>query len=142
MLHGIHPLLTGSLLAALDEAGHSDGILVSDAHFPAARLGSRVVDLPGASAPEVVAAIRTVLVLDDYDGAVGLDLMASLDGDVLPVQEELMAAAQMTRDETAFVDRFTFYEEAASAFVIVRTGEVRAYGNALLRKGLVTPLAS
>lgn len=139
MLQGIHPLLTGPLLAALDAAGHSDSVLVSDAHFPAARLGSRVVDLPGTSAPAVVAAICTVVPVDDYDGSVGFELMASLDGEVLPVQHELMAAAHSSREATAFLDRFDFYAAAADAFVIVRTGETRVYGNALIKKGLVTP---
>jgi L-fucose mutarotase len=134
MLEGIHPLLTGELLWHLDAMGHSDSVVVADAHFPAAAVAQRLVTLPGTTTPEVLAAIRTVIPLDD---APSLDLMASADGDVLPVQEELMAAAGVKEGSTRFVDRFAYYEGARTAFVVVRTGETRKYGNALLRKGLV-----
>lgn len=134
MLEGIHPLLTGELLLHLDRMGHSDSVVVTDAHFPAWALGARVVDLPGTTTPEVVAAIRSVLPLDD---APGLDLMESADGEVLDVQHELMAAAGTALETTRFVERFDYYEVAKGAYLMVRTGETRKYGNALLRKGVV-----
>lgn len=134
MLEGIHPLLTGELLLHLDRMGHSDSVVIADAHFPAWGLGARVIDLPGTTTPEVVAAIRTVLPLDD---APGIDLMESADGEVLDVQRELMAAAGTQLETTRFVERFAYYEVAASAYLMVRTGETRKYGNALLRKGVV-----
>ena len=58
MLEGIDPLLTGELLLHLDRMGHSDAIVVADAHFPAWVVGTRVVDLPGTTTPQVVAAVR------------------------------------------------------------------------------------
>lgn len=134
MLEGIHPLLTGELLLHLDRMGHSDAVVIADAHFPAWGLGARVIDLPGTTTPAVVAAIRTVLPLDD---APGIDLMASADGEVLDVQQELMTAAGTVLETTRFVERFAYYEVAASAYLLVRTGETRKYGNALLRKGVV-----
>jgi len=138
MLQGINPLLIGPLLAHLDAAGHSDVVLVADAHFPAARLASRLIELPGTTSPEVMAAICTVLPVDDFGGAAGLELMASADGAVLDVQRELMAAAGVAETGTRFIDRFDFYDVARDAFVIIRTGETRSYGNAIVRKGLVT----
>ena len=134
MLEGIHPLLTGELLLHLDRMGHSDAVVIADAHFPAWGLGARVIDLPGTTTPEVVAAIRTVLPLDDVPG---IDLMTSADGEVLDVQQELMDAAGTALDTSRFVERFAFYETAKGAYLMVRTGETRGYGNALLRKGLV-----
>lgn len=134
MLEGIDPLLTGELLLHLDRMGHSDAVVVADAHFPAWRLAERVVDLPGTTTPAVVAAIRSVLPLDD---APALDLMESADGSMLEVQRELMAAAGTTPATTRFVERFAYYDVAAGAYLMVRTGETRAYGNALLRKGVV-----
>lgn len=134
MLEGIHPLLTGELLLHLDAMGHSDSVVVADAHFPAATVAQRLVTLPGTTTPDVLAAIRTVIPLDD---APALDLMASVDNTVLDVQAELMAAAGVDEQSTRFVDRFDYYEVARSAFVVVRTGETRKYGNALLRKGVV-----
>ena len=49
-----------------------------------------------------------------------------------------MAAAGATREAVRFLDRHAFYEEAATAYLVVRTGETRVYGNAILRKGVVT----
>ncbi|MFY9714375.1 MAG: RbsD/FucU domain-containing protein [Microbacterium sp.] len=134
MLEGIHPLLTGELLLHLDRMGHSDSVVIADAHFPAWALGRQVIDLPGTTTPEVLAAIRTVIPLDD---APGIDLMESADAEVLVVQQELMDAAGTTRDTTRFVERFAYYEVAKGAYLMVRTGETRKYGNALLRKGVV-----
>jgi len=134
MLEGIDPLLTGEMLLHLDRMGHSDAVVIADAHFPAWGLGERVIDLPGTTTPEVLAAIRTVMPLDD---APGLDLMESADGQVLDVQHELMAAAGTTVETTRFVERFAYYDAARPAYLMVRTGETRKYGNALLRKGVV-----
>ena len=35
------------------------------------------------------------------------------------------------------LDRFAFYERARGAFAIVATGEVRLYGNLILKKGVI-----
>ena len=134
MLEGINPLLTGELLKHLDEMGHSDSVVIADAHFPSHALGSRVVDLPGTSTPAVLAAIRSVVPLDD---APALDLMESADATVLDVQRELMTAAGVSREQTRFIERFAYYEVAKTSYLIVRTGETRKYANALLRKGVV-----
>ena len=134
MLNGIHPVLTGELLGHLDAMGHSDAVVVADAHFPAARLASRLLTFPGLGTPDVLAAVRTVLPLDD---APGLDLMAAPPGTDVPVHAELQAAAGAGEADVRWLDRHAFYEEAARAYVVVRTGETRIYANALLRKGVV-----
>jgi L-fucose mutarotase len=134
VLSGVHPLLTGELLAHLDAMGHSDAVVVADAHFPAARLASRLLTFPGLSTPAVLGALRSVLPLDD---APALDLMASADGSRLPVQDELITAAGAGADDVRFLDRHEFYDVAATAYLVVRTGETRVYGNAVLRKGVV-----
>ena len=135
MLNSIHPLLTGSLLAHLDAMGHSDAVVLADAHFPADRLASRLLDFPGLSTPDVLAAVRTVIPLDDPPA---IDLMTSADGTRLPVQDELVAAAGASEQDVRFLDRHEFYDVAAEAYLIVRTGETRTYGNVILRKGVVT----
>lgn len=134
MLTSIHPILSGELLAHLDEMGHSDAVVLADAHFPAARLAERLLVFPGLSAPDVLGAVRTVVPLDD---APGIDLMTSADGTRLPVQEQLVAAAGAGEEDVRFLDRHDFYDEAAGAYLIVRTGETRTYGNVILRKGVV-----
>ena len=139
MLLNIDPILTGRLLLALDEMGHGDGVVVADAHFTASKLARKhLIDLPGLSSPRVLQAIRTVLVPDTHGPA--LDLMESPDG-LLGVQEELIAAAELQGAEHRMIERFAFYDLAAQAELIIRTGETRTYGNALFRKG-VTPVTA
>jgi L-fucose mutarotase len=133
VLSGIDPILTGELLAHLDEMGHSDALVVADANFPSYRLAERLVDLPGLTSPDVLRAIGTVVPLDD---APAVDLMRSADGSVLPVQRELIEAAGT--DDVRYLDRHDFYDAAETAYLIVRTGETRTYANAILRKGVVT----
>lgn len=135
MLTAINPILTGSLLAHLDAMGHSDAVVLADAHFPADRLAHRLLVFPGLSTPDVLAAVRSVVPLDD---APALDLMTSAEGSRLPVQDELIAAAGATAQDVQFLDRHDFYDAAADAYLIVRTGETRTYGNVILRKGVVT----
>ena len=134
MLTSIHPILTGNLLAHLDAMGHSDAVVLADAHFPADRLASRLLTFPALSTPDVLAAVRTVVPLDDPPA---IDLMTSADGTRLPVQEDLIAAAAASERDVRFLDRHSFYDVAAEAYLIVRTGETRTYGNVILRKGVV-----
>ncbi len=136
MLQGVNPLLTGPVLLHLDAMGHSDSVAVVDAHFPAARVGRVVIDLPGTASPDVLAAVRSVLPPDDSPA---LDLMSSADGSVLPVQEQLATAAGADLSDVRFVDRYDYYDLVKQAHLVLRTGETRVYGNALYRKGLVTP---
>lgn len=134
MLQGVNPLLTGPVLLHLDAMGHSDAVAVVDAHFPAARVGRVVIDLPGTTSPQVLAAVRSVLPPDD---APALTLMTSAEDQMLDVQAELMAAARVDETGVRLVDRFAYYDLVAEAQVVLRTGERRGYGNALYRKGLV-----
>lgn len=144
MLSGIHPILGGQLLAALDRLGHGDELVVADANFPAHRVGALVIEAPALAAAEVVGAIRTVLPLDAYEGPSVL-LMAAEDGERPPVQHELIAAADTTADRVEQLERFAFYHRATAAQLVVRTGELRPYGNVVLRKGVVneyTPMGA
>jgi L-fucose mutarotase len=137
MLLNIDPVLIGPLLAALDEMGHGDAVVIADAHFTGVKLAKRpLLDLPGLSSPRVLAAIRSVLAPDDGPT---LDLMASPAPDLLPVQRELIAAAEVPETDVRLIERFAFYDIAAKAELIIRTGETRTYGNALFYKG-VTPV--
>jgi L-fucose mutarotase len=135
VLSGIDPLLTGDLLGSLDAMGHGDAVVLTDAHFPAARVARRLIDIPSVSTPELLRAVRSVLPLDDSPA---VDQMQSADGKPLPVQRELADVAGVTLEEVRFLERFAFYDAAEAAFVVVRTGETRTYANVLLRKGIVS----
>ncbi|MFF2275146.1 RbsD/FucU family protein [Agromyces sp. NPDC058126] len=136
MLTGIHPILHGELLAALDRLGHGDELVVADANFPAHRLGATVIELPGLAAASIVQAIRTVVPADLYEGASVL-LMTAEGGERPPVQHELVAAAAVPADRVEELERFAFYDRASGARLVVRSGELRPYGNVILRKGVV-----
>jgi L-fucose mutarotase len=137
MLLSLDPVLTGKLLMALDEMGHGDAVVIADAHFTASKLARKhLIDLPGLGSPRVLTAVRSVVIPDSYQ--LPLALMEAPDG-LLPVQQELIAAAQLTPDDTEFIERFAFYDLAAQAELIIRTGETRIFGNAIFRKG-VTPV--
>jgi proline iminopeptidase len=133
VLNGVDPLLTGDLLAALDAMGHGDTVVLADAHFPAARLGRRLVDLPGVSTPDLLRAVSGVLPLDDESP---VTMMATADGRPVPVQQALSEVAGRPLSGIERLERFEFYRAAESAFLVVRTGETRSYGNVMLRKGL------
>ncbi len=141
MLKGVNPLLTADLLHALRSMGHGDTIVVADANFPAAGLGPPVVEIPGANAPDVLDAVLGVLPLDDaaMPPASTMEVVDAPQAVPEPVAD---FAAVFTRHglgdvEIGRLPRRDFYHHAREAFAIVRTGELRPYGNILLVKGVI-----
>ena len=141
MLKGIHPLLSPDLLHALAGMGHGDELGIVDANFPAASLGARVIELRGASSPDALEAILTVFPLDT--SVVPAVHTMEIVGNPAAVPEPVMDfAAVFTRHgladcEIGTLERQAFYDRATRAFALVRTGELRPYGNILLVKGVV-----
>ena len=141
MLKGTHPLLHADLLHALASMGHGDELVIADANFPWASIGRRVVHLAGASAPDALDAILTVFPLDTFVDQPALTMEVVGDPDAVPDPVRDFAAV-FTRHGLADVDiggldREAFYARARGAFALVRTGELRAYGNILLVKGVI-----
>lgn len=138
MLHGIHPLLEGKLLHRLWGMGHGDTLVVADCNFPADSHGKHLINLPGTTAPDVLAAIRTVVPADEFEGP-SIAIMESGAKALLPVQKELLKASAVGQDRFSALERHEFYEQAKSAYLIIRTGELRIYANVILRKGVIAP---
>jgi L-fucose mutarotase len=141
-LKGLDPLLGPELLAHLRAMGHADEIAIVDANFPATATARRLVRLDGVSAPRVARAILSVLPLDDFvpRAAFRMEITDAPDR-VPPVCGEFDAelrAAGYDRGMEA-VERFAFYQRARDAYVIVSTGELRLWGNLLLKKGAIPP---
>lgn len=141
MLKGVHPLLSPDLLQALASMGHGDEIAVVDANFPAASLGARLIELRGASSPDVLDAVLTIFPLEAEVVPAVFTMEVVGDPEAVP---ECVAdfAAVFTEHGLADVEidrlaRYPFYERAKRAFALVRTGELRPYGNILLVKGVV-----
>ena len=141
MLKGLSPLLTPELLHVLASMGHGDEIVLADANFPATTHARRLVPLHGADAPAVLDAVLSVLPLDDFVAQNALTMQVVGNTHAVPEVVQAFDATLLGHGaaRSAPIDRFAFYERAASAFAIVATGELRVYGNILLKKGVVRP---
>src|SRR6188768_2899330 len=113
MLKNIHPLLAPDLLHALAAMGHGDEIGIVDANFPAASLATRLIELRGASSPDVLDALLTLFPLDTK--AVPAAHTMAVIGDPSAVPEPVMDFATVfTRHgladcEIATLERQAFY---------------------------------
>jgi L-fucose mutarotase len=145
MLKGINPLLTADLLRALRAMGHGDELAVVDANFPAARLGPPVIELVGAGAAEALAAILTLLPIDVQAVPAAYTMAVVGNADAVPEAVAEFAAVftehGLADCEIGQLERDAFYERTRRAFAIVRTGELRPYGNLLLVKGVLNSYA-
>ena len=141
MLKGISPLLTPDLLHALASMGHGDAIAIVDANFPSASVGRQVIAIAGAGAHEVLAAVLEVLPLDTSGGPPVWTMEVIGDPEAIPEPVADFAAVladhELADVEIAHLERHAFYERARDAYAVVRTGELRPYGNVLLVKGTV-----
>jgi L-fucose mutarotase len=146
VLKGIHPLLTPELLYAIAAMGHGDEIAIVDANFPAASLGPRLIEIRGASSPDALDALLTRFPLDTR--VIPAVFTMEVVGDPSAVPDPVMDFAEVfTRHrlddcELGTLERHAFYERAKRAFALVRTGEMRPYGNILLVKGVVNRYAA
>jgi len=144
LLKNISPLLTPDALHALASMGHGDTVAIVDANFPAARVAqlgaARLVQLAGASAPAALKAVLQLLPLDNFvaDAAWTMQVVGNASAVPEPVAEFTVALGQAGEKPAAALERFAFYAQAQAAFVILRTGEQRKYGNILLRKGVLS----
>lgn len=141
MLKGIPPLVTPDLLHALASMGHGDEIAIVDANFPSATVGERVIAVAGAGSHEVLAAVLALLPLDAVGGTPVWTMEVIGDPDAIPAPVADFAAVLADHDlgdvEIGRLERHAFYDRARGAYAIVRTGELRPYGNVLLVKGVV-----
>ena len=138
MLKGISPCLSPELLKTLAEMGHGDEIVLADAHFPGHSVNARTLRADGVSVTRMLDAIIPLFELDSY--ADPIVMMEAVEGDALDpaVEKDYMAAIRAHAPRApnpVRIDRFAFYDRARQAYAVVVTGEVRKYGNVLLKKG-------
>jgi L-fucose mutarotase len=142
MLKGISPLLSPELLMTLYEMGHGDEIILADAHFPAHNIGPKVIRADGLKVAQLLEAIMPLFELDC--SADPLCMMQVTSGNQLDetVEANYMKAIERHAPQAPQpirIGRLDFYTRAKSAYAIVVTGELRRYGNLILKKG-VTPV--
>lgn len=138
MLKTIHPLVSGTLLAILDDMGHGDEIVITDANFPSAAVARRIVDLPGSLAPAILEAVLSLLPLDDFVEQ-PVAVMQAPD-EVLPMYAEFQACVDKAENRAMSIeslDPVAFIARARNAYAVISSGERRLYGNILLRKGVL-----
>ena len=140
MLKGLHPLLHADLLHALAAMGHGDEVAIVDANFPAAAIARRLIQLSTPSATTALDAILTLLPLDTLatPAAVTMQVVGDATAVPEPVREFTTVLARYSPGtRLGSLEREAFYVRARNAFAVVRTAEMRPYGNILLVKGTV-----
>ena len=145
MLKGLDPLLNADLLHALRAMGHGDEIAVVDANFPAATMAKRLIRLDGVDALRAVAAILTLLPLDDFIEHPASRMQVVGDPKAVPPVcrefQKLVDRAAGKALPLAAIERHAFYERVKACYAVVATGETRLYGNLILTKGVIRPTA-
>jgi len=142
MLKGISPYLSPDLLKSLHEMGHGDELLLADAHFPGHTLGRRVLRADGIDISQLLHAILPLLELEQIEDA--LTLMQPYGGDPMnsDVEADFFGVVRKYSPRShplMRIAREAFYDRAKTVYAVVMTGELRAYGNVILKKG-VTPV--
>ncbi|MDO5614339.1 MAG: RbsD/FucU domain-containing protein [Paracoccus sp. (in: a-proteobacteria)] len=142
MLKGIDPLIGPDLLRVLARMGHGDEIVLADANFPAASIARQTVETQelriDCDAIRALHAVLSLLPLDSYlpDPVLTMQVV----GDPAQVPAVVAEAAPLLAAEgvtPTALERFAFYDRATRAFAVLRTAETRAYGNFILRKGVI-----
>lgn len=144
MLKGIPAILSPELLKTLCEMGHSDRLVISDGNFPAESMGKncKVIRMDGHGVPELLEAILKVFPLDTYTDK-PVSLMEKVLGDTVetPIWEEFAKIIERNdnrgREIIGNIERFAFYEEAKTSYLIIATSEKALYANIMLQKGVV-----
>jgi L-fucose mutarotase len=141
MLLGIPKLLTPDLLHALCAMGHGDEIAIVDSNFPAASVGRRVIEMPGATSTDLLDAVLAVMPLDTFvsPAAITMEIVGDPKARPAAVEDFEATVARRTQDARALGhhERQQFYARARNAYVVVRTGDGRPYANILLVKGTI-----
>jgi len=145
MLLGIDPLLGPECLAVLRGMGHGDHLVLADANFPAASSAKRLVRMDGADLLRALAAVLSVLPIDDFEPEPLVSMQVVGDPKrLVPIVGQMQALVDRVvpgKPHIAARERFAFYELARSAYAVIATSERAFYGNLILRKGVIPPPA-
>ena len=121
--------------------GHGDEIAIVDGNFPAHSTGPKCIRADGSDATAVLQAVLTVMPLDTFVDDPALTMQVVGDPNAVPdavqdFQRTINDVADAPR-QIQTLERFAFYDRAATAFAVVQTGETRLYGNIILKKGVI-----
>lgn len=144
MLKNIPPILSPELLKVLCEMGHGDELIIADGNFPSSSVGKDaiVIRADGHGVPELLDAILSLFPLDTYTDK-PVALMEVVPGDNCPTPviwkefDTILHKYEPKHCNIEMIERFSFYERAKHAYLIIATGEMAVYANILLKKGVV-----
>jgi L-fucose mutarotase len=138
MLIGLDILLNADILYALRAMGHGDDIAIVDATFPAETYAKKLIRSEGANMTRMLTAVLSVLPIDrdEPDPIVAMQVIGNPD-EILLIHTEIetLAEKRLAGGNLVRVERFQFYERVRQSFAVIATGELRDYGNVILRKG-------
>jgi L-fucose mutarotase len=143
MLKNIDPLLSPQLLHVLRAMGHGDTLCLVDANFPSHSVAGDkpLIRLDGVSMNDAANAIFSVLPLDTFVPTPIVRMQVVGEPDTWPsIQLEVQALCAKHYGPAASIgslERFAFYEAARQSFAVVCTGDARAYGCFLIKKGVI-----
>ncbi len=145
MLKYIDRVLSPELPKLLCRTGHGAEIVPADVNFTAGSLagGKPVLRLPGVGMREACAAVLSVLPLD---GVVRQPVAHMQVGDSAADHHsalqraaisDLVAPGDARAEQCEATERFRFYERVRGAYAILQTGEMQAWVNLLVKKGVI-----
>lgn len=141
MLHNIDPILSPDLLYALRAMGHGDEIALVDANFPGTSTGPTCIRADGSTNSEILRAVLSLMPLDTFVDDPALCMQVVGEPDTIPdAVQDFQKIIDTTADAPRPIqslERFAFYDRAATVFAVVQTGERRLYGNIILKKGVI-----
>ena len=142
MLKGIDSLLGPEVLAVLAAMGHGDEVVIADANFPAAAVAADTLHgqpvRMDCDAIRALRAVLSVLPLDGFEPDPVLTMQVVGEPEAVPpVVAEAAPLIAAEGFAPASLERFAFYARARRAFAVIHTREGRAYGNFILRKGVI-----
>lgn len=149
MLKNIPACITPELMKILMEMGHGDEIILADANFPALTVATnsnaRFIRIDGVKIPELLDAVLKFFPLDSMvDKPVAVmertpDMTEEPPNWAHYVESVGKSDSRIKSiDDFEYIERFSFYDRAKSAFVIVTTGDISRHANILLKKDLMT----
>jgi L-fucose mutarotase len=137
MLNHIPKSFTPDLLKLLMEAGHGEGIIISDGNFPHKSLNLKYesIYVPSNNIAELLRDIMEFFPLDNAVEYAAFAMESLAEGEKFGVYTQIIEA---NWSKLSLVGRFEFYDLAEKALGVIVTSDTTKGGNILIKKGVVT----
>ena len=140
MLKNIDPVLSGSLLKALDEMGHGETLALVDRNYPSKSSGAQIIHLGDIGIVRAAQAVFGVFPLDSFIDKPLSRMQADDHSDATSTHQQVLDVAALNHPkplEFRVILRPDFYVEAQSCLLIVQCLETAPYSCFIAQKGTV-----